>query len=113
MVCDSIPMTLHEPKALTIEPELNQNKTIVKHCSLHLLPLGDRPDALNIAIVITDGESTIDKERTIPEAEAARAAGITVFAIGIGADIKQVGGQTGGGSNRWGVKQVGGQTGGE
>ena len=37
-----------------------------------------------VAIVVTDGGSNINSSRTIPEAEAVRGAGITVFAVGIG-----------------------------
>ena len=44
---------------------------------------GDRANVPNIAILITDGESTIDPEQTVPEANNARQKGITVFAIGI------------------------------
>ena len=44
---------------------------------------GDRPSAPNVAFVLTDGASTRDRELTIPEADKARAAGITIFAIGI------------------------------
>lgn len=44
---------------------------------------GDRPQAPNIAIVITDGESNDNKTRTIPEAQLAKNAGITMFAVGI------------------------------
>ena len=44
---------------------------------------GDRLGVKNIAIVITDGESNYDPEDTIPEAEAARAAGIQVYVVGI------------------------------
>ena len=42
---------------------------------------GDRPDVQNIAIVITDGESTVDKYRTVTDAEAAHSAGIKVELI--------------------------------
>ena len=45
---------------------------------------GDRPDVDNICIVVTDGVSNINARRTIPEAEAARAKGIHIYAIGIG-----------------------------
>ena len=45
---------------------------------------GDRPGVPNVAIVITDGVSNINSRRTIPEAEQARAAGIHIYAIGIG-----------------------------
>ena len=34
---------------------------------------GDRPDAPNVCILLTDGVSNINSRRTIPEAEAARA----------------------------------------
>ena len=40
---------------------------------------GDRPDVPNMAIVITDGKSTYDPERTIPEARLAREAGTKIY----------------------------------
>ena len=43
---------------------------------------GDRPDAENIAFMITDGISNINARRTIPEAETAHSKGIRVYAIG-------------------------------
>lgn len=52
---------------------------------------GDRPDVPNIAIVITDSESTASPQHLLREAEATRAAGITVFAIGVGSNINLVG----------------------
>jgi len=45
---------------------------------------GDRPDADNVAIVLTDGVSNIHQFRTIPEADECRQAGIHIYAIGIG-----------------------------
>lgn len=45
---------------------------------------GDRDDAPNIAMVITDGVSNINSRRTVPEAEESRDIGIHVYAIGIG-----------------------------
>ena len=45
---------------------------------------GDRDDAANIAIVITDGVSNINARRTIPEAESARDIGIHIYSVGIG-----------------------------
>ena len=45
---------------------------------------GDRPDVPNVAIVLTDGVSNLNSERTIPEAVKARAANIHMFIIGIG-----------------------------
>lgn len=44
---------------------------------------GDRSDAINVAIVITDGASRVNPEDTIPEAESAQADGIEIVAIGI------------------------------
>lgn len=45
---------------------------------------GDRPGVMDIVVVMTDGVSNINSQRTIPEAELARREGITIFAIGIG-----------------------------
>ncbi|KAK3083543.1 hypothetical protein FSP39_025167 [Pinctada imbricata] len=54
---------------------------------------GDRPDVKNLAIIVTDGVSNINSRRTIPEAEAARAKNIHIYAIGIGlTDVKEVNG---------------------
>ena len=39
---------------------------------------GDRLDAPNIGIVITDGESSVDRDLTVPYAQDAKADGITV-----------------------------------
>ena len=48
---------------------------------------GDRPNAQNIGIVVTDGVSNRDEDLTIPEANSARSEGITLFAIGIGDEV--------------------------
>jgi collagen type VI alpha len=45
---------------------------------------GDRPGIANLAIVITDGVSTVKNDSTIPEANRAREQGIQIYAIGIG-----------------------------
>ncbi|XP_059165060.1 uncharacterized protein LOC131947776 [Physella acuta] len=50
---------------------------------------GDRPNVPNIAVVITDGQSNRNSERTIPEADAAKAQGIQIYAIGVGAGITE------------------------
>jgi len=53
--------------------------------------LGDRLHVPNVAVVLTDGNSTINSRRTIPEAKLAHDAGIEMFAIGVGdADIKEL-----------------------
>jgi hypothetical protein len=44
---------------------------------------GDRASASNQIIVITDGLSLVDYERTIPEAVACRTAGISIIAVGV------------------------------
>lgn len=44
---------------------------------------GDRDDALNVAVVITDGVPTIDPGNTIPEATRMKNAGVKVFVVGI------------------------------
>ncbi|XP_021375373.1 collagen alpha-1(XII) chain-like [Mizuhopecten yessoensis] len=54
---------------------------------------GDRPDADNIAIILTDGISNIGHTRTIPEANSAKDNGIRIYAIGIGLiDTKELDG---------------------
>ena len=50
---------------------------------------GDRSDAPNVCIVITDGPSNKDRERTVTDAVAARDAGIAIFAVGVGAEVDQ------------------------
>ena len=43
---------------------------------------GDRSGDPNIAIVITDGRSNIDRFKTIPAADDAKRSGIDIFAVG-------------------------------
>ena len=50
---------------------------------------GDRRGVDNIAIVMTDGQSNINRRQTLPEAEAAKRAGIRVIAVGIGNEINR------------------------
>ena len=49
---------------------------------------GDRPLAPNTAIVITDGVSTYDPEKTIPYANDAKRDGIKIMAVGITNQVK-------------------------
>ena len=44
---------------------------------------GDRDGVPNVAVVITDGVSTYDNNRTIPDAIAARQSGIKIYSIGV------------------------------
>ena len=44
---------------------------------------GDRPDAQNLAIVVTDGRSTMGADYTIPFAVDARAKGIRIVTVGV------------------------------
>ncbi|XP_052234869.1 uncharacterized protein LOC127847186 [Dreissena polymorpha] len=63
---------------------------------------GDRENIPNVAILITDGNSTINIERTIPEAQAARHRGILLYAIGIGlTDTEELNEITGSEQNRY------------
>lgn len=48
---------------------------------------GDRAGVPNVAIVITDGKSTFDNDKTIPFAEELRRDGVTVIALGITASV--------------------------
>ena len=50
---------------------------------------GDREGIKNIAVVLTDGDSTVNPTRTIPEAERARASGIEIISIGIGSKVTE------------------------
>ncbi|KAK6961160.1 collagen alpha-3(VI) chain-like isoform X4, partial [Biomphalaria glabrata] len=45
---------------------------------------GDRADVPNFAIVLTDGVSTVNAERTVPNARLAHDDGIHIFTIGVG-----------------------------
>ena len=45
---------------------------------------GDRPEVPNVAIIVTDGVSTIESKDTLPEADLARLEGIRIFGIGVG-----------------------------
>ena len=49
---------------------------VTMRTSMFNIQTGDRPGVRNAAVVITDGVSNINFERTVPEAEAARADGI-------------------------------------
>lgn len=39
---------------------------------------GDRPDVVNVAILVTDGESTVEKNMTLIEAKNAKDKGVRV-----------------------------------
>ena len=45
---------------------------------------GDRADVPNVGIIVTDGVSTIENQKTVPEADLARLRGIRIFGIGVG-----------------------------
>ncbi|XP_021360849.1 matrilin-4-like [Mizuhopecten yessoensis] len=54
---------------------------------------GDRDGVPNICIILTDGESSINSQRTVPEADKARDEEIHIYAIGIGLrDTKELDG---------------------
>ena len=50
---------------------------------------GDRGDFENVAILIIDGETSIDITRTIPDAVALRDHGVNVFAIGVTNNVNE------------------------
>ena len=47
----------------------------------------DRTDVTNAAIVITDGKSTRDPDRTLPEARLVENAGIRTYVIGVTSSV--------------------------
>ncbi len=51
---------------------------------------GDRRNVKNIAIVLTDGSSNLDVDKTIPDAQDAQNRGIQMFSVGISDAIAQV-----------------------
>ena len=50
---------------------------------------GDRADVPNILIILTDGESNVNEERTIPLAEELRAQDVTIYSIGVTNNINE------------------------
>jgi len=50
---------------------------------------GDRIGSSNVAVVITDGRSNLQQDRTLPAAVAARNAGTSIYVIGVG-DVNEV-----------------------
>ena len=50
---------------------------------------GDRPGVPNVAIVITDGESIVNPQNTVPEAQSAHNAGITIYSIGVTQNVER------------------------
>ena len=67
-------------------PDENTNTSgglYIARTQLFNLQNGDRPNAPNVAIVITDGESTYDRHKTIPHAQALRSEGVRVIGVGV------------------------------
>ncbi len=50
---------------------------------------GERSSSQNIIILLTDGASNIDEDRTISDAEEARSKGIDIFTVGITSAIDE------------------------
>lgn len=48
---------------------------------------GDRASVRNVMVLVTDGQSNVEPEKTIPEAGFSRQDGIEVYVVGIGNDI--------------------------
>jgi len=51
---------------------------------------GDRADVPNIAIVITDGESNLNKDDTVPAAQLAQQQGVKMFSLGVTEAVNEV-----------------------
>ena len=49
--------------------------------------IGDRPDAPNMALIFTDGNSNVESEKTIPNAIDAREQGDHIVVFGVGRNI--------------------------
>jgi len=47
---------------------------------------GDRPNVPNIGLLVSDGHSTVNASRTLPEAQFAKRDGITLLAVVVNAD---------------------------
>ena len=60
------------------------------HEKMFTVEKGDRPDAPNVAILLTDGESSVDKQFTLPQADQARSKGITIYSIGVGEQVLEM-----------------------
>ena len=45
---------------------------------------GDRSGVPNVAVLVTDGNSNIEREDTVPEAERAKRDGITLYVVALG-----------------------------
>lgn len=48
---------------------------------------GDRSDVINVAVLITDGESNADRGLTEAEASHLRSLGVEIFVVGIGKEV--------------------------
>lgn len=47
---------------------------------------GDRPDVPNCIVIVTDGFSNVNQNRTIPDAKQLQSMGVTIYAIAVGVD---------------------------
>ena len=57
------------------------------HTSMFKQTNGDRPDIPSYAIVITDGNSNINKDNTIGEAVEARVSGVHIITVSVGKQL--------------------------
>ena len=51
---------------------------------------GDRSNAPNFIILLTDGESNVRADDTVPRAIDARISGATIITVGIGSDVNML-----------------------
>jgi len=50
------------------------------------LGAGDRPDVADVGILVSDGHSTVNASRTVPEAELVKADNITMLTVVVNVD---------------------------
>jgi von Willebrand factor type A domain len=51
---------------------------------------GDRPNVQNVAIIISDGAASIDRQLTVPYAVSARNNGVFIVCVGVGSLVDKV-----------------------
>lgn len=57
------------------------------HTAVFTASRGDRLGVPNRAVVITDGQSNVQQDRTLTEAAEARRSGVELFVVGVGEDV--------------------------
>ena len=66
-----------------------QSALRLSYQSVFVSSRGDRAAVANIAVVVTDGQSNVQADRTLVEAQAARQRGIRLVAVAVGDQVGQ------------------------